>query len=66
MNIQLTLRILGALLLFLAAALLFPIPFALYFNDGAAPAFLWSAIVSFLAGLILFRLYRSDRDLSVR
>ncbi len=66
MNIQLTLRILGALLLFLAAALLFPIPFALYYNDGAAAAFLWSAAVSFLAGLILFRLCRSDRDLSVR
>ncbi len=66
MNIQLTLRILGALLLFLAAALLFPIPFALYFNDGAAASFLWSAGITFLTGLVLFRLCRSDRDLSVR
>ena len=66
MNIQLTLRILGALLLFLAAALLFPIPFALYFHDGAATAFLWSAGISFLVGLTLFRLCRSERDLSIR
>ena len=65
MNIQLTLRILGALLLFLSAALLFPIPFALYFYDGAATTFLWSAGITFLSGLILFQLCRSYRDLSV-
>ena len=66
MNIQLTLRILGALLLFLSAALLFPIPFALYFNDGAAIAFLWSAGITCIVGLTLFQLCRSERDLSVR
>lgn len=66
MNIQLTLRILGALLLFLAAALLFPIPFSLYYADGAALAFIWSSSISFLVGLILFRLCQSDRELSVR
>jgi len=66
MNIQLNLRILGALLLFLAAALLFPIPFSLYYADGAALAFIWSSSISFLVGLILFRLCQSDRELSVR
>ncbi len=45
MNIVLTLRILGALLLFLAAALLVPLPFSLYFSDGAAGAFLLAAAV---------------------
>ena len=66
MNIQLTLRILGALLLFLAAALLTPIPFALYFDDGGTIPLLWSAGITFACGLILFLLCRSDRDLSAR
>ena len=55
-----------ALLLFLAATLLFPIPFALFYADGAATAFLFSSAISFLVGLVLFRLCRSERELSVR
>lgn len=66
MNILLTLRILGALLLFLSAALLLPIPFALYFDDAAYGAFLLSAVVTFVAGLALFKGCRSQRDLSLR
>jgi len=66
MNVLLTLRILGALLVFLAAALLTPIPFSLYFADGAAGAFLLAALVSFVAGSTLFWKCRSKRELSVR
>ncbi|PLX97192.1 MAG: potassium transporter [Desulfuromonas sp.] len=66
MNILLTLRILGALLLFLSGALLLPLPFSWYYHDGAASCFLWSATVSFVCGLLLFRFCRSSRDLSVR
>jgi len=66
MNILLTLRILGALLLFLAAALLTPIPFSIYFADGAAGAFLAAALISFLAGLTLYKKCQSKRELSVR
>jgi trk system potassium uptake protein TrkH len=66
MNILLTLRILGALLLFLSAALLLPVPFALYYDDGAYSAFLLSAIVTFAAGFLLFKGCRSQRDLSLR
>ncbi len=66
MNIFLTLRILGALLLFLAGALLLPIPFSLFYGDGAMPAFLFSAGVSLLAGAALFTGFRSEKDLSVR
>lgn len=66
MNILLTLRILGALLLFLAAALLIPIPFGLYFADGAAGAFLLSAAISGVVGALLLKTCRSDRELSVR
>ena len=66
MNILLTLRILGALLLFLAAALLTPIPFSVYFADGAAGAFLAAALVSLAAGLTLYTSCQSKRELSVR
>ena len=66
MNIRLTLRILGALLLFLAVALLFPLPFSLYFADGAALAFLGAALVAAIAGTLLLRFCHSHRELSVR
>lgn len=66
MNILLTLRLLGALLLFLAATLLIPIPFSLYFGDGAAAALLLSALLSLAAGAGLFYSCRSDKELSLR
>jgi len=66
MNVLLTLRILGALLLFLAAALLIPIPFSVYFADGAADAFFAAALISFFAGLTLYKKCQSKRELSVR
>ena len=66
MNVLLTLRILGALLLFLAGTLLVPVPFSLYFRDGAATAFFAAALCAAAAGGILFRTCRSSRDLSVR
>jgi trk system potassium uptake protein TrkH len=66
MNITLTLRILGALLLFLAIALLFPVPFSLIYGDGAAGAFILSAIISAGCGGILFSKFNSEKDLSVR
>jgi trk system potassium uptake protein TrkH len=66
MNLLLTLRILGALLLFLAAALLLPIPFSLYFADGAAGAFLVAALISLVVGLTLYLKCKSTRELSVR
>jgi trk system potassium uptake protein TrkH len=66
MNMVLTLRILGAMLLFLAAALLVPIPFSLYFSDGAAGAFLLTASITLIAGLALFASCKSRKDLSVR
>jgi len=66
MNVLLTLRILGALLLFLSAALLMPLPFSLYYGDGAAASFIAAAAVSCAAGLTLFLKCRSRRELSVR
>ncbi|NIQ10291.1 MAG: TrkH family potassium uptake protein [Gammaproteobacteria bacterium] len=66
MNITLTLRILGALLLFLAIALLVPIPFSWFYSDGVASSFLLSALISAGCGGILYSQFQSHKDLSVR
>lgn len=66
MNIALTLRILGALLLFLAAAMLVPIICALICEDGTAGFFFLSAAISAAVGGGMFNTFRSDRDLSIR
>lgn len=66
MNVLLTLRVLGALLLFLAAALVVPIPFSLFYQDGATWSFVASALVCLSLGLALFRGCRSSKELSLR
>ncbi|PLX78709.1 MAG: potassium transporter [Desulfuromonas sp.] len=66
MNIRLTLRILGALLLFLAAALLLPVPFSLYFGDGAVLPLLSSALVTAVAGFALYLNFQSEKEMSLR
>lgn len=66
MNLILTLRILGALLLFLAVTLLLPLPFSFVYGDGAWSAFALSALVSLLVGLPLFRFCKSPKELSLR
>jgi len=66
MNITLTLRILGALLLFLAIALLVPVPFSWIYGDGAASAFIFASVISATCGGLLFKLFHSETDLSVR
>jgi trk system potassium uptake protein TrkH len=66
MNITLTLRILGALLLFLAIALLFPVPFSWFYGDGAASSFILSSVISAVCGGLLFKLFNSEKDLSIR
>ncbi|MCK9172518.1 MAG: TrkH family potassium uptake protein [Desulfuromonas thiophila] len=60
------LHILGGLLLFLAGALLLPLPVALWFDDGAAGAFLLSALISLLAGLALLKGFAGSRELGLR
>ncbi len=66
MNILNTLRILGGLLMFLAAALLVPIPFALYYHDGTSTAFLLAALISLGTGAVMFKALGAPRELSVR
>ncbi len=56
-------HIIGFLLVFLSATMLLPIPFSIYYGDGQYPAFLWSAGVTLVAGLLAFRSTRLDQDL---
>lgn len=66
MNLTLTLRILGALLICLSGTLLLPLPFSLYYGDGVWSAFLYSALICLLVGGILFKSCNSRKDMSVR
>ncbi|MBN1140512.1 MAG: TrkH family potassium uptake protein [Deltaproteobacteria bacterium] len=66
MNIPLTLKILGSLLIFLAAALLIPLPFSFYFRDGMAAHFFISSFMALAAGMILYRGFDSEKELSIR
>lgn len=62
MNFPLVLNILGALLIFLAGALLFPAGVSVWYHDGALPALLESALISLVAGLVLMALTRGSRS----
>jgi len=66
MNFRLTLRIQGGLLLFLAVALLVPLPFSFWFRDGAWPWFVLSAALSAAIGLLFLRIFPTREELTVR
>jgi trk system potassium uptake protein len=66
MNLLLTFRILGALLLFLGATMLVPLPFSVYYADGAWSAFLLAALICAATGAGLFFSCRSNKELSLR
>jgi len=66
MNLVLTLRILGALLLFLGGSLFAPLPFSFYYGDGVWPAFISSAVICFVVGGLLFSFCKSQKELTVR
>ena len=56
-------HILGLLLIFLSVFMLLPVPFSLYYGENDAPAFLISAALSLVAGLIAYKTTRLDGDL---
>ncbi|MEE4254659.1 MAG: TrkH family potassium uptake protein [Desulfuromusa sp.] len=66
MNLVLTLRILGALLLFLGGSLFAPLPFSWYYGDGVWSAFIIAAVICFTVGGLLFRFCKSPKELTVR
>ena len=59
-------HILGFLLMFLAIAMLLPIPFSLYYGDADFVALLISAAITFVFGFLLFITTRIDRDLRTK
>lgn len=72
MNLRLTLRIQGGLLIFLAAMLLTPLPFSLAYpraeiwHDGAFWAFLLTALIVLAVGWALHRLFRVQGEMTYR
>ncbi len=72
MNIRLTLRILGGLLIFLGVMLLTPIPFALIhhrpdsWHDGAFFAFVLSALLTVSSGAALCRYVKARGEMTYR
>ena len=63
MHFGAVIHIIGFLLVFLAGTMLLPIPFSIYYGDGDQAAFVWSAAVTFVVGLIAFRSTKLDQDL---
>ncbi len=72
MNIRLTLRVQGGLLMFLAAMLLTPVPFSLAhprpgtWHDGALGAFLSSSLLALAVGAALHRFCRAEGEMTYR
>jgi trk system potassium uptake protein TrkH len=63
MHIGSVIHILGFLLMFLAAAMLLPLPFSFYYSDSVHYHLIASAIITFIFGFIGFKATRFDRDL---
>ena len=66
MHIHKVIHILGLLLIFLAVSMLLPVPFSLYYGEDDALAFLISAALSLVAGLIAYKKTRLDGDLRTK
>lgn len=63
MHIGSVIHILGFLLMFLAAAMLLPLPFSFYYGDSVHYSLIFSAVITFILGFIGFKATRFDRDL---
>lgn len=66
MNFKTVLHTLGALWIFLGVSMVFPLGWALYYGDGDAPAFLYSIAATLIAGLALWKLTDSHKDIAIR
>jgi len=66
MDIKAVLRVLGALLIFVGASLIFPIAISLYYKDGDFSALLVSFLITITAGGLLWKFTPRDRELKTR
>ena len=66
MHIVSVIHLLGFLLMFLAASMLIPVPFSLYYGDNDYPALLTSAALTFAFGFAIFKLTRFRKDLRAK
>ena len=66
MNVRAVLSFLGALLVFEALSMVFPLIFSLYYNDGDLFSILISMAICFFSGSIIFLLNRTKADLRLR
>ncbi len=63
MNIFSTGNIIGALLVYLSGALLTPLPFSIYYNDGVHLSFIYSALITFIVGLSLHLIGKQSKKI---
>lgn len=66
MHVISVIHLLGFLLMFLAASMLIPVPFSLYYGDADYPALLISAGLTFSAGIFTYKLTRFRQDLRAK
>ncbi|MFZ0389982.1 MAG: TrkH family potassium uptake protein [Calditrichia bacterium] len=66
MQIQHVIHVVGFLLMFLAGAMLLPIPFSIYYHDGHYFYFITSAAITLALGVLSFKLTRLSRDVRAR
>ena len=66
MDIRAVLRVLGVLLIFVGASLIFPIAISLFYKDGDFTALLASFLITMTAGGLLWKFTPSDRELKTR
>jgi trk system potassium uptake protein TrkH len=66
MRLHLVIHVLGLLLIFLAVALLLPIPFSLYYGGGDYVFFLIASGITLVSGFLFFKLTRLDQEVHAR
>ena len=66
MHFTSVIHLMGFLSMFLAASMLVPIPFSLYYGDADYAALLGSAGITFVAGFLTYKLTRFRQDLRAK
>ncbi len=66
MRLPIVIHILGFLLIFLAATMLLPIPFAIYYGEADHLYFIISALITFIVGFVSFKFTKLNQDVRAR